>query len=84
MIGNLPKLQKFPEDYETQIKTTMRKTSEEREDDLRKALENVMIVAKTFGSRGGVKEADRAAFATAALDTIRAMATVALIGGCHE
>lgn len=67
-------------DFEMLIKTKMGRSPETLIADLRKALENVGVLAHTFGPDGKVKPTERAMFALAALKTIENLVTHALIG----
>jgi hypothetical protein len=68
------------QDLEFIAKVQMRKTIEQREEELRRTVENIEVIAKAFGSRGQVKAHERAMFAIGALDTIKNLATLALTG----
>lgn len=68
---------RISQETETRIRLQMAKSPEDREQDLRKALENVRTVATCFGSVQGDGIHDHA---LAALDTIVTMATIALMG----
>lgn len=67
-------------DLEILIRTKMMRSPELLIDDLRKALENVQILAHTFGPEGKVDSVNRGRFALAALKTIENLASVAMIG----
>lgn len=67
-------------DMETEIRTQLAKPADQREAELRKAIENIQIVAKAFGSRGDVQAHERCMFSLAALDTINRLAAIALTG----